>query len=47
MQGLLTVLRCIADSLGVAIAEVVIRWTLDQPGVTGCIIGKQSGGRQL
>jgi aryl-alcohol dehydrogenase-like predicted oxidoreductase len=39
VQELLHVLRGIADSLGVAIAEVVVRWTLDQDGVSACIIG--------
>jgi aryl-alcohol dehydrogenase-like predicted oxidoreductase len=39
VQELLGVLRGIADSLGVAIAEVVVRWTLDQDGVSACIIG--------
>lgn len=41
-QELLRALRSIGDRLGVGPGEVALRWTLDQPGVSGCIVGATS-----
>jgi aryl-alcohol dehydrogenase-like predicted oxidoreductase len=38
-QGLLATLRAVAGRHGVGIGAVAVRWTLDQPGVTGVIVG--------
>ncbi|MBU3739384.1 MAG: aldo/keto reductase, partial [Rhodoferax sp.] len=41
-QELLVALRDIGERLGVGVGEVALRWTLDQPGVAGCIVGATS-----
>jgi aryl-alcohol dehydrogenase-like predicted oxidoreductase len=41
-QELLRVLKKIGDRLGVGLGEVALRWTLDRPGVAGCIVGSTS-----
>jgi aryl-alcohol dehydrogenase-like predicted oxidoreductase len=38
-QSLLTVLDAVARRHGVGIGAVALRWTLDQPGVSGVIVG--------
>jgi aryl-alcohol dehydrogenase-like predicted oxidoreductase len=42
-QGLLRVLRSIADKHGVSIANVAARWVLEQPAVAGVIVGVRLG----
>lgn len=41
-QELLVALKRIGDRLGVGPGEVALRWTLDQPGIAGCIVGATS-----
>lgn len=41
-QELLLQLKSIGDRLGVGVGEVALRWTLDQLGVAGCIVGATS-----
>ena len=41
-QELLQALRAIGQRLGVGAGEVALRWTLDQPGIAGCIVGATS-----
>ena len=41
-QELLVALRGIGARLGVGAGEVALRWTLDQPGIAGCIVGATS-----
>lgn len=41
-QELLVALRQIGERLGVGPGEVALRWTLDQPGIDGCIVGATS-----
>ena len=38
-QALLRAMKAIADRHGVTIGAVALRWTLDQPGVAGVIVG--------
>ena len=41
-QELLRALEVIGARLGVGPGEVALRWTLDQPGIAGCIVGATS-----
>ncbi len=41
-QDLLRALKKIGGRLGVGPGEVALRWTLDQPGIAGCIVGATS-----
>jgi aryl-alcohol dehydrogenase-like predicted oxidoreductase len=41
-QELLLALKAIGARLGVGVGEVALRWTLDQPGIAGCIVGATS-----
>jgi aryl-alcohol dehydrogenase-like predicted oxidoreductase len=41
-QELLRALKAIGDRLGVGPGEVALRWTLDRPGIDGCIVGATS-----
>jgi len=41
-QQLLRTLKDIGDRLGVGPGEVALRWTLDRPGIAGCIVGATS-----
>jgi aryl-alcohol dehydrogenase-like predicted oxidoreductase len=41
-QDLLAALKRVGDRHGVGIGEVAVRWTLDRPGVAGCIVGATS-----
>lgn len=41
-QELLVALRDIGARLGVGPGEVALRWTLDRPGIDGCIVGATS-----
>ena len=41
-QELLGALKAIGDRLGVGPGEVALRWTLDRPGIAGCIVGATS-----
>jgi aryl-alcohol dehydrogenase-like predicted oxidoreductase len=41
-QELLAALKRIGDKHGVGPGEVALRWTLDQPGIAGCIVGATS-----
>ncbi len=41
-QELLLALRAIGQRLGVGPGEVALRWTLDRPGIAGCIVGATS-----
>ncbi|MBM3504917.1 MAG: aldo/keto reductase [Alphaproteobacteria bacterium] len=41
-QELLRTLKHIGDRQGVGLGEVALRWTLDRPGVAGCIVGATS-----
>jgi aryl-alcohol dehydrogenase-like predicted oxidoreductase len=41
-QELLDALKSIGDRLGVGPGEVALRWTLDRPGIAGCIVGATS-----
>ncbi len=41
-QELLLALRAIGARLGVGPGEVALRWTLDRPGIAGCIVGATS-----
>ena len=41
-QELLRALKAIGERHGVGPGEVALRWTLDQPGIAGCIVGATS-----
>ncbi len=41
-QELLLALKAIGDRQGVGPGEVALRWTLDRPGIDGCIVGATS-----
>lgn len=41
-QELLATLKTIGERHGVGLGEVALRWTLDRPGVAGCIVGATS-----
>ena len=41
-QELLRALKSIGDRLGVGAGEAALRWTLDQSGIDGCIVGATS-----
>ncbi|NDA46132.1 MAG: aldo/keto reductase [Alphaproteobacteria bacterium] len=41
-QDLLATLKRIGDRHGVGLGEIALRWTLDRPGVAGCIVGATS-----
>jgi aryl-alcohol dehydrogenase-like predicted oxidoreductase len=41
-QELLRALKRVGERLGVGPGEVALRWTLDRPGVAGCIVGATS-----
>lgn len=41
-QELLRALKAIGDRQGVGPGEVALRWTLDRPGIAGCIVGASS-----
>lgn len=43
LQALLEVQKRIADQRGVSMANVAIRWVLQQPGVAGAIVGARLG----
>jgi aryl-alcohol dehydrogenase-like predicted oxidoreductase len=41
LQALETV-KPIADKLGASFAQLAIRWAIDQPGITGAIVGARN-----
>jgi len=41
-QELLRALKAVGDRQGVGPGEVALRWTLDRPGIAGCVVGANS-----